>query len=205
MNRFVLLVPVAAGLGALLSRACSFDVRPLPPCTATAGSATVSSPTGVFGPPNFDGVNRDYALQANCAEGSRDHRSHNLSAEAHYNPTTHFAFERIEGEVIDRPFKLDSSWSCDDDPWLVQDVQCTELTWVQQQGSLYGIDPNPTEPLSASLVDVNARRDIAARLLADFIEEMRTHPNTCNTRFGSIAVACAPAVPIAGEITAGGS
>lgn len=190
MNRHILTFSVAAvGLGAVLFSACSFTPG-VAACYVTDGSATVSSPTGTFGPPNFDGVNRDYQLATDCGRGSRDHRDHNLVATAHFTPLNRTAVEEIVGEVYDKPFDLATSWTCTDDPWLVKDVSCTQVSWDQKQGTLpAGINSDPGEPLTASMIDVNTRRDIAERLLTDFFAKMKSNPSACTSQFGSVIVA----------------
>ncbi len=191
MNRLILTLPVAAvGLGALLTSACGFSARSADTCTVVDGSATVSSPTGSYGPPDFAGVNRDYALQTNCGEGKHDHRTYNLVADAHYTPLNHGAVEHIVGEVDDDPFDLATSWTCSDDPWLVKDVQCTEVSIDQRQGTLPdGFYASPTAPLTASLIDDRGRSDIAARLLADFVNKLKSNPSSCTSQYGSVIVA----------------
>jgi hypothetical protein len=191
MNRLVLTLPIAAvGLGALLSSACGFQGRAPDICTVIDGSATVSSPTGTFGPPDFAHANRDYALSTNCGEGKHDHRTANLVADAHYTALNRAAVEHIVGEVDDQPFDLATSWTCSDDPWLVKDVQCTQVSFDQRQGKLPdGFTMNPTEPLTAMFVDVNGRRDIAERLLVDFFNKMKDHPSSCTSEFASVVAA----------------
>jgi hypothetical protein len=110
MNRFALALPLAVvGVGALFGSACDFSGPSAPDCQLVTGSATVSSPTGQFGPPDFAHANRDYALTTDCGRGSNDHRDHNLFAEAHYTPLSHSAVEHIVGEVYNLPFDLATS------------------------------------------------------------------------------------------------
>jgi hypothetical protein len=191
MNRLALALPVAAvGLGAVLSSACSFERTAGVSCLVIDGSATVSSPTGTFGPPDFAGANRDYTLTSDCGRGKHDHRDHNLTADAHFTPLNHAAVEHIVGEVNDQPFDLATSWTCSDDPWLGADVTCMQVSWSQNQGSLpAGFDDNPSEPLTASLVSVNTRRDIATRLFVDFFNKEKSNPSACTSQFASVVVA----------------
>jgi hypothetical protein len=191
LNRLLLTLPIAAiGLGALLSSACGFSSPPYTACTVVDGSATVSSPTGSYGPPDFNHVNRDYALSTNCGEGQHDHRTANLVADAHFTPANRGATEHIVGEVQDQPFDLATSWTCSDDPWLVKDVSCSQVSFDQRQGKLPdGFVMNPTEPLTAMLIDDNGRSDIASRLLVDFFNKLKSNPSGCTNEFASVVAA----------------
>jgi hypothetical protein len=191
MNRLALTLPVAAlGLGTLISSACSFNPRPAEVCTVTDGGATVSSQTGTFGPPEFDGVNRDYQLATKCGEGAHDHQDHNLIAGGHYVPFNHSASEDIVGEVFDKPFHLTTSWTCDDDPWLAADTKCTQMSWNQIAGDLpSGFDPNPTGSLTASMINGPTHSDIAIHLIEDFAAKLNAHPSACTGEFKAIVAA----------------
>src|SRR5205823_6517750 len=92
--------------------------------------------TGVFGPPDFAGVNRNYTVTASCSilpSNVHDHRDGpNTTATGSYSPVDHAVHEEIRAYGFD----LVTTWTCSDDPWLVADVQCSNLTWDQRQGTL---------------------------------------------------------------------
>lgn len=181
MHRLVPIVSLGAlGLSALLTGACGFSSAGIS-CDVQSGSATVSSPTGVYGPPDIAGVNRAYNLRGSCSTSpanSSDVTVSDLSVYAEYHPAEHEAREEIRGA---RGLEARSTWSCDLDPWIAADAHCT-------RGSVTGVYPKDSEylftgemplPLSAYYLTGEARDNVQLRLIADYKDKAALYPNPC--------------------------
>jgi hypothetical protein len=69
-------------------------------------------------------------------------------------------------------------------------VQCTQTSFDQRLGVLpLGFHPSSSQPLTVAYLDVNGYREIAARLLADFVNKERSNPSNCSSEFASVVAA----------------
>ncbi len=185
MRRIAPLVSLAAvGLGTLLTGACGFHgSTDGVACEVQSGSATVSSPTGYFGPPDISGVDRAYNLQGACSvtvEG--DFLTDDvvtvtgLAGYAEYHPATHEAREEIRGTGINAR----SEWTCDRDPWVAAGAQCTRTSFEGAGGKAYDhLKGFTIAPASAAYLDAEKREIILQRLIADYKDKAALFPNPC--------------------------
>ncbi|HLZ69384.1 MAG TPA: hypothetical protein VKV26_05670 [Dehalococcoidia bacterium] len=187
MHRLVPTVSLTAlGLSALLSSACGFQGRgPDIICNIQSGSATVSSPTGYFGPPDISGVNRAYNLSGSCDVRTSDGdiltgevwTVTNLYVYDEYHPGEHEAREEIRGTGLN----VRSEWSCDLDPWVAPDAHCTRQSFegVYPPVAKRIIDASQAAPVSAGYLTGDARQNVLLRLIADYKDKAALFPNPC--------------------------
>jgi hypothetical protein len=176
---------IALGLGALITSACGFQGRGADiVCDIQSGSATVSSPTAVFGPPDIAAVDRAYNLQGRCDVRTSDGSLGvgevwtitDLAVYAEYHPATQEAREEIRGSGVNAR----STWSCDRDPWVAADAQCTRTSFDGAGGKAYEeIKAFVTSPASAVVLAAADRDAVLQRLIADYKDKAALFPNPC--------------------------
>lgn len=186
MQRIAPIVSLAAlALGAVLSGACGFQGRGSDIlCDIQSGSATVSSPTGVFGPPDISTVDRAYNLQGRCDVRTSDGgigegevwTLTGLAVYAEYHPVQHEAREEIRGSGVNAR----STWSCDLDPWVAADAHCTRTSFEGAGGKAYEeIKAFTYFPASAFYLDAGSRDAVLQRLIGDYKDKAALFPNPC--------------------------
>ncbi|HZQ37581.1 MAG TPA: hypothetical protein VFD32_16735 [Dehalococcoidia bacterium] len=185
MQRHVSIVSVAAlGLGAVLSGACGFQGEPGPSCAIQSASATVSSPTGVFGPPDIAAVDRAYNMQGSCSVRTsvgdpftgEVWTTFDLAVYAEYHPAAHEAREEIRGIGI----HARSTWSCDLDPWVAADAHCTRTFFDGAGGKAYDyVRSMDAYPVSAVYLGADHREIILQHLIGDYKDKAALFPNPC--------------------------